>query len=225
MISLIEWLTSSRRRRHKKDHGAYFELPVYKSTTSDCDPRLRGGGSAVDVLGNVSRKFISSSYPWALYLLGLLGGTDGGSREPIEFVGDFSSTGKIGEPGLLNATSAACLDAWMSGAIELLSPGCTEDKRSPRGIDEKCIRDCAIDDTRSSGWMNDMCPVDISALAGPYMSGETVLFIPSVTKDKGLEFGSSDTVASWLFLLLFCNRFASFPCFNSTASLAVFLVE
>jgi hypothetical protein len=53
-------------------HGAYFELPVYKSTTCDRDSRFRGGGSGVLVLGIVWIKSTSRSCPPALNLLGLL---------------------------------------------------------------------------------------------------------------------------------------------------------
>jgi hypothetical protein len=65
-----------------------------------------------------------------------------------------------------------------------------------------------------------MCPVDKCAPGGPDASGETVRlrFKPSAIKDKGLEFGSSDTVARWLFLLPFSDRFASFDCVNSRAA-------
>lgn len=66
-------------------YGAYFELPVWRSTTWDRDP-LRGGVSGVtgvlclrvdstECLESIERT--SSSRLRALYLLGLLWGTDG----------------------------------------------------------------------------------------------------------------------------------------------------
>jgi hypothetical protein len=71
--------------------------------------------------------------------------------ENLSCVGDPMSTGETGELGPLNASSAACLDALMSKATELGSPGCANDKRSPGGINDRRILDCAIDDMRSSG--------------------------------------------------------------------------
>lgn len=85
----------------------------------------------------------------------------------------------------------------MSEATELRSPGCANDKRSPGGIKDRRILDCAIDDMRSSGCISDMCPVDKFAPGGPEANGEIVRLrsMPSGTKDNGLEPGSSDTVA------------------------------
>jgi hypothetical protein len=67
-----------------------------------------------------------------------------------------------------------------------------------------------------------MCPVDNCAPGGPDVSGEMVRLrsILSGTSDRGLEPGSSETVANWLFLLLllFNDRRPSFCCFSSSAA-------
>lgn len=67
-------------------------------------------------------------------------------------------------------------------------PGGANERRSPGGILDRCILDCAMDEMRSSDWINDMWPVDCIAPSGPNASGEIARLRspPSGTNDNGL---------------------------------------